>query len=151
MDRAVSPHIEIHAVTGSDFDEISALLERNGLSGTGISEPNVAVFVAHVNGTIAGTAALEIYPDGALLRSVAVDPAYRNLNLGHTLTKTAVEKARKAGIRQVFLLTETASDFFPRLGFQFVTREDVPLGVGSSIQFRSMCPDTARIMVLQLK
>jgi N-acetylglutamate synthase-like GNAT family acetyltransferase len=45
-----------------------------------------STLVARVDGTVVGSAALEIYDDGALLRSVAVAAAWQRRGLGHDLT-----------------------------------------------------------------
>ena len=46
----------------------------------------------------------------------------------------------------VFLLTTTAERFFPKFGFQPITRDDVPPSVQASVEFRSACPASAIVM-----
>jgi amino-acid N-acetyltransferase len=95
---------------------------------------------------VVGIAGLELYPDGALLRSVAVHPSWRSSGLGRTLVDRALETARRAGARDVFLLTTTAERYFPRLGFAGTSRASVPAGVQGSIEFREACPASAVVM-----
>ena len=64
--------------------------------------------VARNDRRVVGVAGLELYADGALLRSVAVDPALQGRRVGHQLTEAAVAMARDHGVENVFLLTTTA-------------------------------------------
>jgi amino-acid N-acetyltransferase len=95
---------------------------------------------------VVGAAAVEVYADGALLRSVVVDPAVQGQGLGHRLSEAALSIAKAHGTQTVFLLTTTAEKFFPRLGFAPITRDDVPASVQASIEFQSACPASAVVM-----
>jgi amino-acid N-acetyltransferase len=106
--------------------------------------------VARRGSRIVGVAALELYADGALLRSVAVDPSAQGQQLGHRLTEAALQMARAHAVPAVFLLTTTAEPFFRRFGFQSIARADVPASVHASIEFRSACPASAAVMRKQL-
>ena len=94
---------------------------------------------------VVGVAALELYSDGALLRSVAVDPALQGYGLGHRLTEAALQLAATR-VNDVFLLTTTAERFFPRFGFEPITRDLVPAAVRTSVEFSSACPASAIVM-----
>lgn len=98
-----------------------------------------------------GCAALELYGDAALLRSLAVTPSQRGHGLGQRLTQVALDLARQCGVSAVYLLTETAADFFPRFGFQPIPRDAVPPSVQLSIEFTEACPVSAQVMALRLK
>jgi amino-acid N-acetyltransferase len=95
---------------------------------------------------VVGSGALELYGDAALLRSVAVAPEQRGQGLGQQLTQAALDLARQHGVRQVYLLTETAADFFPRFGFRPIARADVTPAVQRSVEFTSACPQSALVM-----
>ena len=84
--------------------------------------------------------------DGALLRSVAVDPREQGQGLGHRLTDAAIDLARTAGAPNIYLLTTTAEGFFPKFGFERIARADVPAGVRTSVEFTSVCPSSATVM-----
>ena len=74
---------------------------------------------------VVGSAALEFYGKAALLRSVAVVAELRGAGLGHRLTGAALDLARQRGVTAVYLLTETAADFFPRFGFRPTQRAQI--------------------------
>jgi amino-acid N-acetyltransferase len=95
---------------------------------------------------VVGLAGVELYPDGALLRSVAVHPDWRGTGLGRALVTRALDTARAGGARDAYLLTTTAERWFPRLGFAPIGRERVPPGVRQSVEFREACPASAVVM-----
>jgi amino-acid N-acetyltransferase len=138
--------VAIEAAGIRDRDAILALLDRVRLPQDGLAEHLAHAFVARQNGTVVGSAVLEIYADGALLRSVAVDPSLQGSGLGADLTNTAIARAGELGVPALYLLTTTAERFFPRFGFSPITRDDVPAGVRDSVEFRSACPASAIVM-----
>ena len=74
-----------------DADDVLRLLERNRLPLDGLRDHLATTLVARRNGSIVGSAALEVYSDGALLRSVAVAPELQGQDLGHRLTDAALQ------------------------------------------------------------
>ncbi len=122
------------------------LLTKSGLPVDGVLDHLATAFVARVDGNIVGCAALEIYADGALLRSVAVDPSVGGQGIGTQLTRSALELAAARDIHAVFLLTTTAEAFFPKFGFVRIPRDQVAPSVLESVEFRSACPASAIVM-----
>ena len=141
----------IESATERDLPEIRALLERLHLPLAGVDEHLPTMIVARDGEQIVGTAALEMYADGALLRSVAVEPHLQGRQLGHQLTDAALQMASNRGVTAVFLLTTTAERFFPRFGFEAIGREQVPPSVRASVEFQSACPASAIVMRKQLR
>ena len=136
----------IDGATEGDLAAVRRLLQQHHLPLDGVDEHIDTMVVARDGVTVVGTAALELYVDGALLRSVAVDPALQGRHLGHDLTEAALRLAQANGIDTVYLLTTTAEQFFPKLGFERITREQVPVTVQASVEFRSACPASAVVM-----
>ena len=132
--------ITIEAARNSDLRAVLALLERSGLPPDGLSEHMATTLVARDGDAIVGSAALELYGGAALLRSVAVHGALRGQGLGQRLTRAALDLAGQHGITTVYLLTETAGDFFPRFGFHLTERTAVEPAVQQSVEFTSACP-----------
>jgi amino-acid N-acetyltransferase len=143
--------IIVDAATSLDAAAILSLLERCGLPTTGLVDHLGETIVARRNGRIIGSAALELYADGALLRSVAVDPRERGAGFGHRLTEAAIARAEARGVAALYLLTTTAEQFFPRFGFAKIDRTDVPSTVRDSIEFTSACPASAIVMCKLLR
>jgi len=138
--------ILIDRATGADADDVLALMARAHLPTDGLAAHLDAAFVARDGDRIVGSAAIEIYEDGGLLRSVAVDAECRGAGLGGRLTAAAIEHAQRRELPALYLLTATAEDFFPRFGFERITRDEVPASVQMSIEFRGACPASAIVM-----
>ena len=136
----------IESARDTDLPEIRALLQRLGLPLEGVGDHVHTMLVAREDGHVVGTAALELYPDGALLRSVAVDPRRQGQRLGHELTDAALRLARAHHVEAVFLLTTTAERFFPKFGFAPIRRDEIPLSVRESVEVQSACPASATVM-----
>jgi amino-acid N-acetyltransferase len=136
----------IEAANARDLPGVCRLLDRHHLPLAGLEEHVRTMLVAREDSRIVGTAALEFYADGALLRSVAVDARHQGRLLGHQLTDAALQLARTLGVQEVFLLTTTADHFFSRFGFEPITRDDVPASVQASVELRSACPASATVM-----
>jgi amino-acid N-acetyltransferase len=141
----------IESATARDLPEIRALLEQLHLPLAGVDEHLPTMLVARIGEQVVGTAALELYSDGALLRSVAVAPHQQGKQLGHRLTDAALLLAAAQGASTVFLLTTTAERFFPKFGFEQIARDDVPPSVRRSVEFESACPASAMVMRKQLR
>lgn len=138
--------IRIEAAGPADADAVFCLLEQNHLPLEGLENHLATTLVARQGGRIVGSAALELYPDGALLRSVAVAAELQGQGLGHELTDAAIRLGRDLQVPAVYLLTTTAERFFPKFGFERIERADVPATVRSSIEFTSACPSSAIVM-----
>jgi amino-acid N-acetyltransferase len=136
----------IEAALPADAPAILSLLERCGLPTAGWIDHLGETVVARLDGAVVGSAALEIYEDGALLRSVAADARVRGTGIGGRLTEAVLAAAKARGVSAVYLLTTTAEEFFPRFGFDRISRVEVPTTVQQSIEFTSACPASATVM-----
>ena len=129
-----------------DFDAIAQLLGGHKLPLDGLREHLATTMVAREGEAIVGSAALEVYADGALLRSVAVAPDLQHAGLGRVMVDAAIELARAREMPALYLLTTTAERYFPKFGFERIERADVPPGVQQSVEFTSACPASAVVM-----
>jgi|SRR5688572_2451266 amino-acid N-acetyltransferase len=136
----------IERATARDLPEVLALLDEHKLPKDDVAAHVGTMVVAREHGHVVGAAAVELYDGGALLRSVAVARSAQGRGLGHQLTEAALAVAHEHRIDTVFLLTTTAERFFPKLGFEQVTRADVPESVQASVEFQSACPASATVM-----
>lgn len=146
----ISFRFQIRTAVDTDQPAILALVQQCALPLEGLDTLRNTTIVALDGEKIIGTAALELYTDGALLRSVAVDPDHRDLHIGHAMVEAALEKARTQELPAIYLLTTTAEAFFPRFGFTVTSRAQVPDSVQQSVEFRSACPASATVMMRAL-
>lgn len=140
------PQAVVRSATKADHGAVRALLEAATLPVAGVPSTLTDFYVAEDQGRVVGAVGLELYGLDALLRSVVIDPAVRGSGVGRALVERALDHARDRGIRAVYLLTTTAERYFPRFGFDRITREDIPHAVQSSVEFREACPASAVVM-----
>jgi amino-acid N-acetyltransferase len=142
--------LTFRSAASADWPRVAVLLEDAGLPLTGAEDHLSRFVLAFSNGSLVGCAGLEAYGSCGLLRSVAVASSERSRGLGQQLVSRVLDHARAGGIREVVLLTETASAFFPRFGFEPITRDEAPEAVKASVEFRGACPASATAMRLRL-
>jgi amino-acid N-acetyltransferase len=97
------------------------------------------------------TGGLELYGNYALLRSLSVKLGIRGQSLGSSITDHLIIEAKKRNLKAIYLLTETARNFFLKKGFKDIGRDQVPDEVKTSSEFSSDCPTTAACMYFDLK
>jgi amino-acid N-acetyltransferase len=145
------PMVEIAPAQATDIPSLFALLDYCGLPTAGLDAHLDTTLVARdTDKHLVGSAGLELYGTVALLRSVAVAPHLRGKRLGERLVLAALDLARQRGIDEVYLLTETARDFFPRFGFIPIPRDEVSPALHQSAEWTTACPTSAQAMVKRL-
>jgi phosphinothricin acetyltransferase len=148
--QAASAPCALEAARPSDLAAVLALLDRTGLPQEGVVAVLSTTAVARKACQVVGCAALEIYGNAALLRSVAVTSDARGRGLGRQLVEDRLQEARRRGIQHVYLLTETAQDYFLRFGFHPIDRAAVVPAIHASVEWTSACPVSAQAMVLPI-
>ena len=138
----------IRLARASDWPSIRALLEARHLPTDGADThlPDFIVATNETSGAVLGVAGLERYGNVGLLRSVAVADNLAGNGLGTALVRALLERARGGGVRDVFLLTTTAPDWFARFGFTVARREELPEVLNASEELRGACPRSAVAM-----
>ncbi len=136
--------------TAHDLEAVNLLLLANDLPHL---EPEVNLrnfaIIENSEGRLVGVAGFEQYGKSALLRSVATRKEYRGRGYARILVELVLENAKAAGVNKVYLLTNTAKDYFTRLGFRPVDRSIVEEDVKSSFEFSEICK-SALVMLRDL-
>lgn len=146
MSHSSTSEAVLRGAVASDLPAIERLLNAAHLPLAGVADALDGFVVAEAAEGIVGTAAIEVCCDNALLRSVAVAPAWRSRGLGRALVTRVISDAEARGIDALYLLTTTAERYFPSFGFQQVARETVPSDVRETDEFREACPASAVVM-----
>jgi amino-acid N-acetyltransferase len=141
----------IRPAEAADLPGVERLLAGAALPTDGLADQFPAAYVVATSpdGPIAA-AGVEVHDTCGLLRSVVVAPSARGTGLGKALVADRLAWARAAGLREVYLLTTTAPDFFAALGFARLERAAAPPPIRSSREFASLCPGTSVLMRLVL-
>jgi amino-acid N-acetyltransferase len=138
--------MKIRQATSNDLGAVESLLSASNLPLDGVKENFSTFVVAEDQGAIAGAIGLEKFGPVALLRSAVVSPEYRGSGVGSRLVEKVLERAEEEGIEELFLLTTTAENYFPRFGFTRTARSAVPAEMKASAEFQGACPDLAAVM-----
>ncbi len=134
----------------ADLPALEVLLREQGLPADDCGEQLEHFHAIYDGDRLAAAGALEPAGDAALLRSIVVAPGWRGRGLGRRITEFLLAKANADGYRAVYLLTDTAADYFTRFGFVPTPRAGVPAAIAATRQFASLCPDTASCLLLRL-
>lgn len=121
-----------------DIPVIIELLEANRLPTAELEDHLAHFVVAEAGERVVGCGGLEAYGEAGLVRSIAVEEAWRGRGLGRRLTERVLARAASLGLRRLCLFTMGAPNFFARFGFREVTLGDFPPAVRRSAQYRAV-------------
>jgi amino-acid N-acetyltransferase len=130
----------------ADVPSVLGLLDAASLPTVGVEETPSAFMVARVGDQVVGCCGVELHGSHGLIRSLVVASAHRGHGIANTLVEHALSLPQHAAIAEMYLLTTTARDFFPRFGFEVLPRSEAPEAIRASWEFRTGCPDTAVFM-----
>ena len=125
----------IRALHSKDIPDILRLMEplmqdgfliRRSQEDIQNKKDDYAVF--EIDGRIHACGALHDWGENqGEIAAIATDPGFSDLGLGRRIVHYLVEKAGKAGMRRVFVLTTRTHDWFESLGFRESSVESLPL------------------------
>ena len=140
--------VEIAAATESDIPAIKDLLVSSDLPTVGVDEHWRTFIVARDGGRVVACGGAEAYQFAALIRSIAVEPAYRSQGLGRRIVRQLLDRLASRGLREFYLLTTTAEAYFKKRGFKTIDRDEVHPQLLNSREFQDACPSSATCMRL---
>lgn len=139
-------NFKIRQANPADFNGVEKLLLDNKLPAEDINKDLPNFFVATDKDSIIGAIGFEVYADNGLLRSMVIDTAHRKHGIAAALINELFTDARKKNLKEMYLLTETAADYFTKKDFQRVERDQVPESLKQSSEFSHVCPSSAIVM-----
>jgi amino-acid N-acetyltransferase len=142
--------MKIRTAEHADGPTIHTLLAANRLPTEGVQAMLADFVVAEDGLDVIGVAGIERCGEYGLLRSVAVDEKWRSHGVARRLVDRQIEVSRRRGMRELYLLTETAQGYFPNFGFETTTRDAVPESIRATHEFAHACPASATVMKLVL-
>ncbi len=138
--------VRLRSASHSDWQQVIALLELCGLSAADTAEVIETFHVALCDGHIVGCAATECHGESILIRSVAVEPAYRDRGIASRLVEGLLIRARGTEARHAFLLSASAPAYFARWGFSCISVDKTPPELRASREFRNVARSSALCM-----
>lgn len=140
--------ITIAAATAADLEPIKELLLSAGLPTAGVDDHWKTFIVAREGGKLVACGGAEAYQFAALIRSVAVRPEHRSKGLGRRIVRQLLDRLASRGLREFYILTTTAEEYFRKRGFKTIDRDEVHPQLLSSREFQDACPESAVCMRL---
>ncbi len=134
-----------------DVVPIKNLLEKNDLPIDGVERHFKDFIVVENNAVLIGAVGLEIYEKSALFRSLVVDQKYRSENVGKLLIERIKAHALLNDVKDFYLLTTAARDYFLQLGFIEMERDQAPQEILITKEFQNLCPSTATCLKLNIE
>lgn len=102
------------------------------------------IFVAESEGKLVAIGGIEKFGGIALIRSIAVVPEHRKYGIASNIYQLLEEYARNSEVEELYLITESAKEYFQKLGFTEQERKTTPCLIKQTSQFSKLCPSSAR-------
>ena len=142
--------LEVSNISINYRQAVEALLEMEGLCFNDINNEEVHLFEVKSNKEVIGYFGYELYDNNALFRSMVVAPEFRKKGYGKLIWDEAKERLVNEHVDKVFLLTNTADQFFKTQGFVEIPRASVPKDIASTTEFIEFCPSDSTCMTINL-
>ncbi|MDR3146893.1 MAG: amino-acid N-acetyltransferase, partial [Treponema sp.] len=124
----------IRPLQSRDIPDLLRLMEplmRQGIlvrrSPEDIQEQEGDYAVFEIDGSVHACGALHDWGEGqGEIAAITTDSAYADMGLGRRIVRYLIDRAKKQGLRRVFILTTRAQDWFELLGFKECPVESLP-------------------------
>ena len=139
----------------ADVDRIHALISTFAANAIMLARSRSELYeslrdffvVEEPEGSIVGCGGLEIcWSDLAEVRSLAVHTQWQGKGVGRLIVEACLQEARELGVKRVFALTYQL-DFFKRMGFDAIPKEELPHKIWSACLKCPKFPDCDEIAV----
>lgn len=131
----------------TDEQAIQLLLKQCDLPYEDIAPHLVNFIVAKTSDRVIGVNGIEIQGPNGLLRSLAVEPAFRGRGISLALNARILARAQQMRVKNLYLLTQTVENYAAKSGFHKIARDTVPESIQATSEFKSLCPQTAVCMM----
>jgi N-acetylglutamate synthase-like GNAT family acetyltransferase len=136
--------LRIVPVAQADYAALAGVLAENNLLAGDLEGDNKRFYAFQDgNGWRVGVGGLELYGEAAILRSFFTISHHRGQGLGGQMLEELLSTAKQSGVRQVYLFTTEAAEFFAKHGFAPANRDSAPEAIKSSRQFAEHCTNGA--------
>lgn len=123
--------ITITLVTKQDEAAVRRMLFQSGQPYEEFSAHLDHFLVARRAKDIVGAIGLEYQGGTGLLQSIVVEDRERRRGIGRRLCIEMIKCAQLAGVRELYVLTESAENFFASCGFKRIDRDATPKAIAT--------------------
>lgn len=141
------PGQNIRRVAPDDFEQLCEILRQADLDTSDITPDDLHEFAGIWDSNrLLAAGALQNIDGAGWLRSIVTADSARRQGFAGAIVDRLEATAAQQGVSQVYLLTDTATDYFRRRGYQKIDRSEAPSAIAEVPQFASLCPDSADFM-----
>ncbi len=127
-------HESIRAMTVDDIPGVLRIMKPYVEKGHLLTRDEEFMIKSHhefhvyeIDGSIHGCGGLHLHEDGkGEIVGIAVDQTYMEMGIGRRIVEYLLELAKRMNLKDVFLLTTQAADWFAAMGFRTGTLRDLP-------------------------
>jgi amino-acid N-acetyltransferase len=130
-------------VGASGLNQLRESLSQAGLPYDDVSEPGRQFYHFDVDGKWVAYGGLEGTGPDLLLRSMVVCEEHRGEGLGKAVLSELEQYAVSQGAARLHLLTQSAVNFFAANGYELLDRDEAPVAITQTAQFKHLCPSSA--------
>jgi amino-acid N-acetyltransferase len=130
-------------VGASGLNQLRESLSQAGLPYDDVSEPGRQFYHFDVDGKWVAYGGLEGTGPDLLLRSMVVCEEHRGEGLGKAVLSELEQYAVFQGAVRLHLLTQSAVNFFAANGYELLDRDEAPVAITQTAQFKHLCPSSA--------
>ena len=129
------------------LDDTKRLLKHVHLPIEDLTEGMLSHFIGlYVGAQLVAVGGIEPYGAIGFLRSMATAPDHQKKGYAGKVLRELEDRARRSGITHLYLLTETAENYFSHKGFMNTPRDQAPESIRNTSQFQGICPQSATFM-----
>lgn len=130
----------------NELSHLEALLDAHKLCFNDLKSQGVELFSVTNEGKLVGFFGYEVFGESALFRSFIVVPEERGKNYGIHIWNMAKDQLKARRVKDVYLLTNTATEFFEKVGYLPFERSNVPATIAQTSEFTTFCPSDSVCM-----
>ena len=137
--------MEIKRASNNDIEAISQLLLESGISAVNrVTDSLQHVYLAFTkNNELAGVGAMEKIGSVALLHTLVVRESLRGQGFGYLLMKTLDHAARSEDIDEIYVVSDSLTDYFKRYGYDSVSAGALSSELSASALFQQCAQASA--------
>jgi amino-acid N-acetyltransferase len=141
----------VNKLNNKEKEELKHLLKSDQLCFNDINEHGIHLYGVRIKGEQVGYFGYQLFGALALFRSMVVVAVAQNKGYGSLIWQQAKIKLSEEGVKEVYLLTNTAAPFFKKQGFETVARSSAPEPILSTSEFKEFCPENSVCMRIKLR
>ncbi|MCB0506201.1 MAG: GNAT family N-acetyltransferase [Cyclobacteriaceae bacterium] len=135
----------------TELPHLESLLNAHKLCFNDLESQGVELFSVTKDNKPVGYFGYEVFGENALFRSFIVVPEEQGKNYGVHIWNMAKEQLKERKVKHVYLLTNTATDFFAKVGYTLFERAQVPESIAQTSEFVTFCPSDSICMRYEIE